>query len=458
LGYDRPIKIALQVILSAGAIASFLIIAHYFFLAINKPERLLRFLANLEKTATGKIYYGFLFIGWITAAYFGAKGLLFWVPTSIGNVDEYGDFQPLKDTIAIPLAFLSLPLIGSMEELARSKVRSRSLDDENVELKSILTEVSGLRYKLSRYEELQKSSDNPDQELFYARLQDLGEHLDKQINTVVENALNEDKRRREEQLEREALQAATSERQAEFARQLQDYRNALEVAAHRKQLETIRSLEHVSEGVEYLIDATIAVRKWHALERTADSFLSLNEKNIKNGEKVPSSINGLIGTYVGTSVIPPLTVMATYSGDSHGGHTELYVEIDGRKESYLKALKLENSLEALVEGLFIAFELPKKGAYWHGLYGRDYSFLFDNNQLIEVLRNKLKIPPNGNDISKVDRPCGIRISKSEHMLSVSCLAAYPNGTIVNMSAHIDGGRLVVEPEDTILKSNSVVFY
>ena len=305
-------KIVFQIVFAVGAIASLLVVSHYIFLAIHKPQHLLRFIADLEKTTKGKIYYGFLFIGSFAATYCGIKGLLFWLPASISSADVYSESPPLKDMLAGMLALFSLPMIGSVEEFARSKVRRRYLEKENEELKSLLTQLSGLKDKLDRYEELRKGSVDPDEQFLYARLQELGHRLGAQMSTLLKATIFEEKRKREEQLEREAKQSEATKRKTEIACQLYNYRNALDVATNRDRFEIVRSLEHVANGALCLIDPIFVMQKWQALERTAASVLSLSDKEIQNGTKTPFSINGLFETFVGISVVAPLTVMAAY--------------------------------------------------------------------------------------------------------------------------------------------------
>ena len=130
-----------------------------------------------------------------------------------------------------------------------------------------------------------------------------------------------------------------------------------------------------------MIDNSIVIPKWTALEKTTNAILSLTDKDIENCSKPPFSINYLFNTFECISVIDPFDIKAAYSGNYKGGNIKLYFEADNKFHSYLEALTIKISINALIEGFYAAFIIPKKGSYWHGLYGHDYKFILNYNFL-----------------------------------------------------------------------------
>ena len=485
-------KLAIEIVAAAISAIAFVSLCVYIVLAVRGNSITLYSTSNSRLLSRRQnVFLALAAIAFLICMYKGAETMLWWIP------DEDGEFSA-RAYLALLFTFFCLDFGKFIDSATHDKFERKIISERARELERILEAstkswaLAALKkeYKekisaiyqngLSAYPEIEGLLPEGRRAQMYRQLTWDVEEFESQIKTLVENALNDERRKREEKIENErrkqeekienerrkqeekieneAKQIEAAKRKADHVRQLRDYRKALETAMNKKLFEIVQGLERMADGSRYLIDANFVAQKWQALERSTNAILSLSEEEIRSGTKGPFSINRLFEACVGISVIASSTVMAAYSGDSHGGSTELYVEVDGHKQSYFNALTLGNSIDALIEGLYVAFELPKKGVFWHGLYGRDYTFLLDDSQIIEVLRNQLNIPPDNSEIAKIDRPCGIRISKNGNIYRVSCLAAYPNGAIVDMTVLIDNGRLVVEPEDKIVNSNTRMFY
>ena len=161
----------------------------------------------------------------------------------------------------------------------------------------------------------------------------------------------------------------------------------------------------------------------------------------------------------GTVLIDAATIIVSYSGDSHGGHTDIYALIDRQRQNYLEGIRFHDSIEGLVEGLYFAFALCQHGTYWHDLSGRDYTFLFSGDQLAQTLEARFE---SGEDpqlgCKKIDRPCGVRLLVEAHGYRVSCMVASPVGTIVDLSVWITAGRATIEPRLEMSVSSVQMFY
>ena len=112
----------LAIAVAVGSLASLTAVVHFCYLAIRRPHTLLRFLAENDHKITGKAYVFLLIIGWAAAGYFVGRGFFSWLPYSVGSSDEYGEFEPLRNTLAAVFGLASLAMIEALTELARRRV------------------------------------------------------------------------------------------------------------------------------------------------------------------------------------------------------------------------------------------------------------------------------------------------------------------------------------------------
>ena len=452
----------LYILVSICSFVSVLVILHYFVLALRKPEKLVLFVDNLEdsnRTHPFKMwaYYAFLWIGLMAMTYAGTKLMFFWIPSSIGSIDEGGEFVSLRDYIAFTTAFFSPILSTAMVELARNKVQSKFLGIENEELKSIINAPSELKYTIEKFNKLKNDAATQDEVILYSQLLKVSQDLDEKVDLLLSSKIDQINREREEKEKRDQMKANAKKLEEDNAKQLQYYNNALKSKRDFTGIKVINKYEDIDDGPSCLIEAFITRKKWETLDKIANSYLGLNDNDIKTGRE-PININGLFDSCAGIYVVKPGNIMAAYSGDSQGGSTAYYIETALDKESYLHAINLTNSLDALIEGYYVALELPRKGVFWHGLYGRDYNFIFNNDQLVNVLKSRSTKPTDGKEIDRLGHPAGLRVIKSGDEYCVSCLAFYPDGAIKDLSILIKGGQIEICPDIEIMDATSQMFY
>ena len=220
----------------------------------------------------------------------------------------------------------------------------------------------------------------------------------------------------------------------------------------------IASLEEITDDEHFVLDERLVAKKWAILELACKPFFDITERDIEAGRTEPCCINSLFDICGGIRVIEPLKIMSAYTGDPHGGHTDLYVGQGTEKHPYLSALTFENAVDSMIEAFYVAFELPKKGCFWHGCYDRDYSLLRGVRWLVAALQRRKGKSSAGDGQGKIDRPPGIRLIKHSDSYRLACLAAYPNGEVVDMSLTLNGGRIGAEPCEVVLPPSGLHFY
>jgi hypothetical protein len=106
---------AIKTLLAIAATMSLLVVIHFFFMAIVKPQRFLHLKIRYERHILLKTYYCFLLLGWCAGSFAGAKLLLFWIPPSWGSIGESGGFTSLRDHLAAIVAVASIPILMHVE-------------------------------------------------------------------------------------------------------------------------------------------------------------------------------------------------------------------------------------------------------------------------------------------------------------------------------------------------------
>lgn len=101
-------QLALQTLLATLGTAAFICMALYAYLAYRGHSDLLYSSADTRLlTLPKKFFFGFAAIGFFTCIYQGADALLWWIPSSWGAHDEYGDFTSHRAKLAGAFAFMA---------------------------------------------------------------------------------------------------------------------------------------------------------------------------------------------------------------------------------------------------------------------------------------------------------------------------------------------------------------
>ena len=116
--------------------------------------------------------------------------------------------------------------------------------------------------------------------------------------------------------------------------------------------------------------------------------------------------------------------MSSYAGNAHGGRTNLYHTKGEQKCPHLNALISETSVGAMIDTFYAAFELPKKGCFWHGCYDLDYILLIGARRFAAAMQRRRGKSHGGNGDGEIDRPPGIRLIKYVDSYRLSCLAGF----------------------------------
>jgi hypothetical protein len=383
--------------------------------------------------------------------YQGADAMLFWLPHDWGSFDSERSFHSIRVSLASLFAFAAgIPLSRIIERATHdahavkvAKLRIDALD----ELLNASADASSLERLAKKYEDKQ-------QETPWTQSAVLNRELAERARALAERLRSNEERERQHAVQRQDEQLEAAKRSAESSQQIVGERirlaNLLRTTHPR-----CSDLEDIEDGVEYLLDGPKVRRLWADLERLTGEHFQLCDKEIDAGSSDRRDITALFHADPGVSVKSGFAIFAQYTGDHNGGRTAFVGESERNEFHYLNALTFPKTLHGAVSALYFAYRLHTIGAFWHGLYGRDYKFLLNSTELIEAL---IKLKLSNEELAKLNRPAGIRFSKSNGECRITCLAVYPNGTIVDISVDLDQGAAILIPQETVFESRTKFFY
>lgn len=410
----------------------------------------------------------------------GAMTLLWWLPSSWGSVDEDGGYTTARVTLAGLVTFLGTPAVGYVLASATEAIYERRILSERsrglAEILRALTRSADLQRLRLEFEaratsldaHVQRRGDSwvdsdttvrtpkESRQRMLRDLVELVERVESDVKDIASAALLQEQHRRESKANRLRELISAEDKAITAVADLNRYRDALAAAAGQIR----RRSDGTASGTwpePQLLERALVDRKWAELDNHATGLFALSESDIRSGKKGPFSLEPFFAFCAHVALEPGSELTASYSGDAHGGHTELSARRAGQERSYLSALKVGTCHEALIEALYVGCELPTLGAYWHGLAGRDHKFLFEERQIIQVLQAS-GVSYDSAELRKIDRPCGVRVRHCAGSWEVCCLAAYPNGEIVDLAVKIDDGRITVLPAETLLPPGGAVYY
>lgn len=214
----------------------------------------------------------------------------------------------------------------------------------------------------------------------------------------------------------------------------------------------ISSLSDVSSNEFVQIDPEFLEELWNTIDTRVEAFLDKNPIPQDNSTSPKISLSELFAPIKSKIINPEKNLYMYYHGYPDNTFLELFQEIDKEKDDYVKSLKVIGmSLEAYIEAFYLVFEFPKKRASWHGLYDRDYSFFFNEDEM-DNLGKGFGIK----EIRKLSKP-GLFIRKSGLTFIIFAYCLGPFGKLIRKSIQITGSS-IQRNEDKVLLDGGRYLY
>jgi hypothetical protein len=105
----------------------------------------------------------------------------------------------------------------------------------------------------------------------------------------------------------------------------------------------------------------------------------------------------------------------------HGWCFDSFALINGREVNLLQGLRFAGTIDGLLSAFFASAILPTVGAYWHGLYDRDYQVVGTPKELNDLLFSGTLNESVGDTQAILRTPLGLRIHKLNGAIRCVCL-------------------------------------
>ena len=166
------------------------------------------------------------------------------------------------------------------------------------------------------------------------------------------------------------------------------------------------------------------------------------------------AVEKFIAETKGLALADAAHVSTHWRGNSHGGHIELKAFVANTESPIQCALTVEPFPDAILAAFFLSTLNLTSWAWWHGLYDRDYEFVWDERQLKQELSSNLS--------KSLDQPfeklprVGVRMRRQGDTIAIASLALRPGGNLFDIEVEVIGPSRDLKID--CLVSGARVFY
>ncbi len=167
--------------------------------------------------------------------------------------------------------------------------------------------------------------------------------------------------------------------------------------------------------------------------KAAQRVLSINKeeaiRRTEHGDGGRFALDSLVAVLRDTQAYPGAAHYAKFHLDEdgeigsmhHGWCFDAFATIDGNERNLLQSLRFADTIDGILSAFFASAILPTVGAYWHGLYHRDYQIVETPNKLNEIMFNGTLNEAVGDTQAILRTPLGLRIQKVGGVKRCICL-------------------------------------
>ena len=441
---------SLQVAAGVALLTGTAVMAHFFYMALQTPEKMSLGLEKFPKSWGRRTYLGLVILSWMAFAYSGSYGLLKWL------------FGKETHEVALLVAFFSVGLLIHLERSAheihnyrRTRIVLQELD------RLIMNATIPSQRTIDNFRQKSNSANIVAEREAYADLAVVASDLIK----LCEYALSQATHKTVEEQDRANEAAKALQDQADrAAKALQDqaneaaealYYQAIEADLAAKQEHRIKLQEALNAAAiplpvsktidfsmacnEVVIEPTVAEQKWQVLYEFGGQLRHCL------GEE--ASILPLLHAVAGTHPIAETTFRMEKAlgielkGHEQGeGYHKALCLRGGVKGQLVDGLTFESSLDGLIAAFFLRAALPARLAWGHGRSRRYPEFIFTQERAVDILNN-WRLSPDSKGLQAVKVPAGLRYSGAEDgTLTLRCLTYRPGEGFYDFAVSIVGGH------------------
>ncbi len=134
----------------------------------------------------------------------------------------------------------------------------------------------------------------------------------------------------------------------------------------------------------------------------------------------------------------------------HGWCFDFFADLDGHEVNLLQALRFADTRDGILSALFASVILPTVGAYWHGLYKRDYQLIESPHKLNEAVFGDDMKKALGDTRAIRKTPLGLRIRRVDGRKSCKCLCLSETKGLLDIEFMVSADGRASNPVRTVL--------
>jgi hypothetical protein len=182
-------------------------------------------------------------------------------------------------------------------------------------------------------------------------------------------------------------------------------------------------------------------------------------RRTEHGDGGQFALESLIRTLKDTSANPGVPYYAKFNKDEdgeigsihHGWCFDSFANIDGNEVQLLKGLRFADTTDGVLSAFFISAILPTIGAFWHGLYDRDYQLVESAKELNELLSNGTLKEVVADTRAILRTTLGLRIQKFSGSKRCVCLCHSETEGLLDIEVTILADGQACEAVHTVLR-------
>jgi hypothetical protein len=182
-------------------------------------------------------------------------------------------------------------------------------------------------------------------------------------------------------------------------------------------------------------------------------------RRTEHGDGGRFALGSLVRTLKDARTYPGASYYAKFHTDEdgeidsvhHGWCFDAFAMINGDEVNVLESLRFADTIDGVLSAYFASAILPTIGAYWHGLYDRDYQIIETPKQLNELLFGGTLKEATGGTRAILRTPLGLRIQKVDGSKRCVCLCYSETAGLLDVECTISADGQAYEAVRTILR-------
>jgi len=203
----------------------------------------------------------------------------------------------------------------------------------------------------------------------------------------------------------------------------------------------------------------VIARYTNAAKRALDTSEEEAIRRTEHGDGGRFALESLVRTLKDAQIDPEASYYAKFHTDEdgeidsihHGWCFDSFATVNGHEVNLLQGLRFADTIDGVLSAFFASAILPTIGAYWHGLYDRDYQMVETPKELNELIFSGTLNEAVGDTQAILRTPLGLRIQKVDGGKRCTCLCHSETEGLLDIEVTVSADGRAYEAVRTVLR-------